>query len=190
MSPINVKKAYEVAEQLDKQLTGYDLIYTAMIHHDDGSFHVVTNALVYKWEQYYLVFAEHARPDVYHEEDGSVFQLADMNIEEIKEPKLPFVRELIIDDLPAKNHAFARIPKEDAYFWIIEPELKYHGKTIKIISADDSTVKATENFTVQDLVPWMWTKTEKEAWDAKELAKKSDPDWIEYLRLAKKFEND
>ena len=179
---VGINEARKVAENIDKNLNGYDLCYTALINHEDGSFHVVKNAIVFQWNDYYLVFAEHAKSEVYHKEDASVFQLNETKIDKITDG-LPYVRNLLIDDLETfLAYQFARKPEKEQILWIKDLDHKFHGRTIKIVSADDLTVNATENFLRQNL----WSPKEKEAW--KKI--KSDPDWAEYQRLIEKFENE
>jgi len=181
-----MQEAQEVANQLDERLTSYDLIYTAIVYHDDGSFHVLRNAIVYKWHDYFMIFGEHHQPQVLHKDDGSVLQLLETASDEIKGSQLPFPRQLLIDDLPFTEYSFARKPKVDDIFWIIDPTHKHRGRTIKITSADAFTVRATEDFPRHNL----WEPGEKEAWEAKQAANKADPEWETYQRLVKKFEED
>jgi hypothetical protein len=178
---VGINEARKFAENIDKNLSGYDLCYTALINHEDGSFHVVKNAIVFQWNDYYLVFAEHANYEVYHKEDASVLQLNEIEIDKVNNT-LPYVRNLLIDDLEIfLAHQFARKPEKDQILWIKDLDHKFKGRTIKIVSADDLMVNATENFPRQNL----WSPEEKEAWEKI----KSDPDWIEYQRLTKKFED-
>lgn len=181
-----LKEAYKIVEEIDKQLNGYDFYYTALINHGDGSFHVMKNALVFQWQDYWLVFAEHAVPQAYHKEDASVIQLKEIEIDTVGNNTLPHVRQLIIDDLPVAVHAFATKPEVGKFYWIKDPDHKHHGRTIQITSADSFLVKSTENYPRQP----MWGPGEKEAFQAKEAAKKADPEWEIYQRLVKKFEED
>ena len=178
-----MKEAYKVVEAIDEQLNGYDFYYTALINHEDGSFLIVKNALVFQWNDYWLVFAEHAPPQAYHKEDASVCQLKEIEIDTVGNNTLPYVRQLIIDDLPVRVYAFATKPEIGKFFWIKEPEHKHRGRTIKVMSADAFMVRGTGNYPKQP----MWGPGEKEAWLAKETAKKADPEWELYQRLIKKF---
>lgn len=179
---VGINEARKIAENIDKKLSGYDLCYTALINHGDGSFHVVKNAIVFQWNDYYLVFAEHADYTVYHKEDASVFQLNEIEIDKV-DNGLPYTRDLLLDDLQIfLAHQFARKPEPEQILWIEDLDHKFKGRTIKIFSTSDLTVTATENFPRQNL----WSPEEKEAWEKI----KSDPDWIEYQRLIEKFEND
>ena len=134
---VGINEARKVAENIDKNLNGYDLCYTALINHEDGSFHVVKNAIVFQWNDYYLVFAEHAKSEVYHKEDASVFQLNETKIDKITDG-LPYVRNLLIDDLETfLAYQFARKPEKEQILWIKDLDHKFHGRTIKIVSADE-----------------------------------------------------
>ena len=182
----NAKRALEVAQQLNKYMTCYDFPYFVIVYHDDGTFHIMRSALAYEWDEYYLVFAEHAQPQVFHKEESTVFQLKEVDKDVTNSESLPHVRDLVIDNLPVRKHAFALKPEAGQHFWIMEKEHKHRGRTVQITQADAFVVRATENFPRES----MWGPGEKEAWLAKQAAKKADPEWQDYERLKKKFEED
>lgn len=52
----------------------------AYVLNEDGSSNLIRSAIIEKYEDYYIVFAEHGSPDIYHKDESLVFKFRQKEI--------------------------------------------------------------------------------------------------------------
>jgi hypothetical protein len=61
------------AEEIDKKLTAYDFGNgVVLVEHDDGSRFFLTHAILFKEDNWWIVFTEHHGIHIFHDEDCTV----------------------------------------------------------------------------------------------------------------------
>jgi hypothetical protein len=124
-----LKLAYEVADFYDQRITISDLWYHVFIDHEGGHFHRMTDALVFLFRGYYLVFQEHSSPEVHHRSEciavqyyfyGQFPTIIPMSV--VDGERMPFERAATLDGVEFGVVKTARIPEEGERFYVFWPE--------------------------------------------------------------------
>lgn len=124
-----LKRAYEVADFYDQHMTLSDLKYHVFIDHDGGHFHRLTDALVLQFQNYYLVFQEHSRPEVHHAAECVVVQYgfedaepAIILIADVDGERMPFERAATLNGDDFGVVKMVREPDEGDFCYVFWPD--------------------------------------------------------------------